>query len=52
MIRSIHRFLVDNVRPTSPADDNREKYRRTGGHDKQGDVGAGNSRPEFVSFTC
>lgn len=38
---------MENVRPASPSDESREKYRRSG-YDKQGDAGAGSSRPEFV----
>lgn len=39
---------VETVRPASPSDESREKYRRSG-YDKQGDAGAGSSRPEFRS---
>jgi len=37
---------VDTARPSSPNDQSRQEYRR-GGYDKQGEVGAGSSRPEF-----
>jgi hypothetical protein len=43
-------ILVDTARPPSPGDQSRQDYRRGGGYDKQGEVGAGSSRPEFVSF--
>jgi len=39
---------VDTARPSSPTDQSRQDYRR-GGYDKQGEVGAGSSRPEFRS---
>ena len=43
-------ILVDTARPTSPSgDQGRQEYRRAG-YDKQGEVGAGSSRPEFVSL--
>lgn len=41
--------LVDNARPASPSDQGRQEYRRAGGYDKQGDVGAGTATPQFVS---
>ena len=42
-------YLVETARPSSPsADQSRQEYRR-GGYDKQGEVGAGSARPEFVS---
>lgn len=43
-------ILVDNARPSSPSqgDQGRQEYRRAG-FDKQGEVGAGSSKPEFVS---
>lgn len=42
-------FLVETARPSSPsADQSRQEYRRTGGYDKQGEVGAGSAQPEFV----
>lgn len=41
---------METARPSSPsADQSRQEYRR-GGFDKQGDVGAGSARPEFVSL--
>ena len=39
--------LVETARPSSPTDESREKYRRSG-YDKQGEAGAGTARPEFV----
>jgi len=42
--------LVDTARPSSPSgDQGRHEYRRSG-YDKQGEVGAGSARPEFVSL--
>ncbi len=42
--------LVDTARPSSPSgDQGRNEYRRSG-YDKQGEVGAGSARPEFVSL--
>jgi len=38
---------VDTARPSSPTDQSRQEYRRGGGYDKQGEVGAGSARPEF-----
>jgi len=39
---------VETARPSSPsADQSRQEYRRGGGYDKQGEVGAGSARPEF-----
>ncbi len=43
-------YLVDTARPSSPSgDQSRHEYRRSG-YDKQGEVGSGSARPEFVSF--
>jgi hypothetical protein len=43
-------FLVETARPSSPSgDQSRQEYRRSG-YDKQGEVGGGFTRPEFVSF--
>ena len=39
---------METARPSSPSDQGRQDYRR-GGYDKQGEVGAGSSKPEFVS---
>jgi len=36
---------IDTARPSSPSDQSRQTYRRD--YDKQGEVGAGSSRPEF-----
>jgi small subunit ribosomal protein S10e len=44
-------ILVETARPSSPSDQSRQDYRRGGGYDKQGEVGAGSSRPQFVSFS-
>ena len=41
--------LVDTARPSSPSEQGQREYRRAGGYDKQGDAGAGSSRPEYVS---
>ena len=40
--------LVDTARPASPSDQGRQEYRRAGGYDKQGEVGAGTATPQFV----
>ena len=40
---------METARPSSPsADQGRQEYRRAG-YDKQGEVGSGSARPEFVS---
>jgi len=39
---------VETARPASPTDQSRQEYRRSA-YDKQGEVGAGSSRPEFRS---
>lgn len=42
---------METARPSSPsADQSRQEYRRTGGYDKQGEVGAGSSEPQFVNI--
>ena len=41
-------YLVETARPSSPSgDQSRQDYRRTG-YDKQGEVGPGSARTEFV----